>query len=164
VSSCQSFVARRCDPSINCGQLGGVPSLADLNTFSCRSGATLFLWYHTCRRHKPWYHRCRPRGSANFRLGPTQATEDANPQTRPKIVLIPSGCSCRWWRCPRNGTSVASAAGASERVADPIHLAYRAAPGSLRGSPWADFSARRFKLAGLSFAAQSGGTGAKLAI
>jgi hypothetical protein len=69
VSSGQGFVARRCDPRINRGKLGGVPSLADLNTFSRRGRAAPFLWYHTCLCHKPWYHRRKPRGSANLRPG-----------------------------------------------------------------------------------------------
>jgi hypothetical protein len=67
--ACQRFVGRRRDPSINRGKLVGVPPLANLNPFTCGSGAAPFLWYHTSLCHKPWYHRSKPRGSANFRLG-----------------------------------------------------------------------------------------------
>jgi len=68
VSAGNGFVARRGDPSINGGKLRGVPSLADLNTFSRRGRAALFLWYHTCLCHKPWYHGKKPRGSGMHRL------------------------------------------------------------------------------------------------
>ena len=43
VNSGQGFVVRRGDPRINRGKLGGVPSLADLNTFSCWAGPRLFF-------------------------------------------------------------------------------------------------------------------------
>jgi hypothetical protein len=52
MSAGKGFVARRCDPSIDRGKLGGMPSLADLDAFSRWGRAPLFLWYHTCLCHK----------------------------------------------------------------------------------------------------------------
>ena len=60
------FVGRGSDPSINCSKLGRVPSLANLDALASRRRASLFLWYHTCLRHKSWYHRSKLSGSCNF--------------------------------------------------------------------------------------------------
>ena len=43
-----------------------MPPLTDLHPFSCWGWAALFLWYHTCLRHKSWYHRSKLSGSCNF--------------------------------------------------------------------------------------------------